>query len=70
MIFPRFSLVADCLRMSADTALDMVLNAVLKEVSGRCDFIHAEAFRPVGNSCMVQSGASYCANAAATDFHR
>jgi hypothetical protein len=56
--------------MSADTALDMVLNAVLKEVSGRCDFIHAEAFRPVGNSCMVQSGASFCANAAATDFHR
>eukprot|EP00961_Rhodomonas_salina_P138875 1868668-Rhodomonas_salina.1 len=56
--------------MSVDIALETILNSVLKEVSVRCDFVHAEAFKPAGTTCMVQGGACYSANSNASDFHK
>ena len=53
-----------------DADLRSVLHAVLMGVCTRCDFVHGEALRPSGNSCLVQSGASYCASPGAADFHR
>lgn len=38
--------------MEAD--LRSVLHAVLMGVCTRCDFVHGEALRPSGNSCLVQ----------------
>lgn len=40
--------------MSADSTLETILISVLKEVCLRCDFVHAEAFKPAGNTMMVQ----------------
>ena len=36
----------------------------------RGDFIHAEALKPAGNTCIVQGGACYNANANAAEFHK
>lgn len=36
----------------------------------RGDFIHAEALKPAGNTCIVQGGAYYNANANAAEFHK
>jgi hypothetical protein len=40
--------------MSSDSLLDNILTTVLKEVCLRCDFVHAESFKPAGNTMMVQ----------------
>ena len=53
-----------------EAELRSVLQAVLMGVCQRCDFVHGEALRPSGNSCLVQSGASFCSTTGAADFHR
>ena len=40
--------------MSNDSTLETILISVLKDVCLRCDFVHAEAFKPAGNTMMVQ----------------
>mmetsp|Transcript_28233 Transcript_28233/g.44046 ORF Transcript_28233/g.44046 Transcript_28233/m.44046 type:complete len:83 (-) Transcript_28233:3046-3294(-) len=37
-----------------EAELRSVLQAVLMGVCTRCDFVHGEALRPSGNSCLVQ----------------
>ncbi|KAJ1464594.1 hypothetical protein T484DRAFT_1868559, partial [Baffinella frigidus] len=56
--------------MSADSTLETILISVLKEVCLRCDFVHAEAFKPAGNTMMVQGSAFYSATANAVDYHK
>ena len=53
-----------------EAELRSVLQAVLVGVCQRCDFVHGEALRPSGNTCLVQSGASFCSTTGAADFHR
>ena len=68
--FGRLDGMAAPAMANMEAELRSVLQAVLVGVCQRCDFVHGEALRPSGNTCLVQSGASFCSTTGAADFHR